>query len=428
MHERLRVKEQKIEILETEKRTVAEELKDKIAELDKLKYAEMNILGKINIVDHNDVPRKEELLEKLSRQNTEIEDKNRKIDQLTKELQVKTQNLQKLVNTELWSKNKEIAKLHNHMTASFGHDRNRNKLESVQETGNSQLMNLIRELDEIGVRTTFTNEIVQLNYVDGDGKTLDITTLSEHIQRLTTHKNNLEREVDYLKWLKLVSKPDIAVEIDSCGDETERAKKYCELLRTHLKDLMKFMKEMLKDSDRVDTVSTEHKRMVLDVLLNSKILSKEFVRTLEDVTAQDDIANDRYDGTTKKNRSENVMEMANQVSTQSDSEAFSEPDRTVSMARIGLQEMQHKNLSRSRFTKYITKTCSDSEDSVDYVPYYKTFQNDLNDLDTSHQIQELKETNNMLYSELSALRNDLITKISFDCVSDAVILDVIPDY
>lgn len=400
-----------------EKQIITEDLKNKIAELDKLRHVEMNSTDEVSTTDYrDDTLQREDLLEQLNQRNVEIEEKNRKIEQLTKELQMTTQNLQMLVNTELWSKNKEIAKLHNHMTASYSHDRNRNKAEIVQEADSGlQLTNLIHELNEIGVKVNFTNNIVRLDYINGN-ETVDMKTLSESVQRLTSQRNDLEKEVDYLKWLKLVSKPDIAAEIDGCGNETERAKKYCELLRTHLKDLVKFMKEMLKNTDRADTIGNEHKKIVLDVLLSSKILSDDFVRALEGMSVQDGaVVNDRIDGSVKRSRSENVVEMKNQAS-QSDSETFSEPDRTVSMARIGLQEKQYKNLSRSRFTKY-TKTCSDSEDSADYIPYYKTYQNDFSDLDASHQIQELKETNNMLYSELSALRNDLITKASFDCVS-----------
>lgn len=417
LYERLNNKEQRIEILETEKQAITKELKDKIAELDKLKCGETNSSDEITTTDpHNDTPRREELLEQLNQRNAEIEEKNRKIEQLTKELQVTTQNLQKLVNTELWSKNKEIAKLHNHMTASHGHDKSRNKSETVQELDSLQLTNLIRELNEIGIKVNFTNETVRLNYTRG-GEMVDVKTLNEYVQGLTTQLNDLEKEVDYLKWLKLVSKPDIAAEIDGCGNETERAKKYCELLRTHLKDLVKFMKEMLKNTDRADTIGNEHKKIVLDVLLSSKILSDDFVRALEGMSVPDGvIMHDRVEDSTRKSRSENIAETAMNPASQSDSETFSEPDRTVSLARIGLQQRQHKNTSRFRFTKY-AKTCSDSEDSADYVPYYKTYQNDLNDLDASHQIQELKETNNMLYSELSALRNDLIAKVSFDRVS-----------
>lgn len=417
LQERLHNKEQRIEILETEKQIITEELKDKIAELDKLKHVETNSVHEVTTTDHhNDTPQRDELLDQLDERNAEIEEKNRKIEQLTKELQMTTQNLQKLVNTELWSRNKEIAKLHNYMTASHSHEKSRNKSDIVQEADNSQLTNLIHELNEIGIKVNFTSETVQLSHINGK-ETVNVKMLDEYVQRLTNQRNDLEKEVDYLKWLKLVAKPDIAAEVDGCGNETERAKKYCELLRTHLKDLVKFMKEMLRSADRADTIGNEHKKLVLDVLLSSKILSDDFVRALEGMTVQDSvIANDRIvDGSMKRSRSENIAETKNQVS-QSDSETFSEPDRTVSMARIGLQETQYRNPSRSRFTKY-TKTCSDSEDSADYVPYYKTYQNDLNDLDTSYQIQELKETNNMLYSELSALRNDLVTKVSFDCVS-----------
>ncbi|XP_070158297.1 centrosomin isoform X4 [Polyergus mexicanus] len=418
LQERLHDKEQRIEILETEKQIIMEELKDKIAELDKLKHDETNSVNEVTSTDHhNDTPRRDELLEQLNQRNAEIEEKNRKIEQLTKELQMTTQNLQKLVNTELWSKNKEIAKLHNHMTASYGHDRSRNKSETVQEADNSQLTNLIRELNEIGVKVNFVDETVQIIYINGN-ETVNVKTLDEYVQRLNNQRNDLEKEVDYLKWLKLVAKPDIAAEIDGCGNETERAKKYCELLRTHLKDLVKFMKEMLQSADCADTVGNEHKKIVLDVLLSSKILSNDFVRALEGMTVQDGVvANDRMDGSVRRSRSENIAETVKNQASQSDSETFSEPDRTVSMARIGLQEMQYKNPTRSRLTKYTT-ACSDSEDSADYVPYYKTYQNDLNDLDTSYQIQELKETNNMLYSELSALRNDLVTKVSFDCTID----------
>ncbi|XP_043252265.1 centrosomin isoform X1 [Colletes gigas] len=410
---RLQDREQKIQVLETEKQTMKEQLQDKADELEKLKETTRN--------EPESPTEREDLLRELKLRDVEIEEKNRKIDQLTKELQVKTQNLQQLVNTELWSKNKEIAKLHNHMTASHGHERSRNKSDIVQESASSQLSTLIKELNDIGIKVTFTNEVIQLNYVDGN-KLIDVKTMTDYVQKLVTQKNELEKEVDYLKWLKLVSMPDIATEMDGYGDnQTERANKYCELLRTHLKDLVKFMKEMLKSVDHADTIGNKHKKIVLDVLMSSKILSDDFVNALEGISINDipfslEGMNARsFDNSVKKSRSENLLSATkHQASTQSDSEAFSEPDRTVSMARIGLQETQQKSLSRSRFSKY-TKTFSDSEDSLEYVPYHKTYQNDLNETEASNHIQELKETNALLYTELSALKNELHTQVSFDC-------------
>ncbi|XP_017882781.1 centrosomin isoform X2 [Ceratina calcarata] len=421
---RLQEREQKIEVLEIEKQTIKEQLQDKMKELDELKETAKN--------EVEDSTCREDLLREIQNRDAEIEEKNRKIEQLSKELQVKTQNLQKLVNTELWSKNKEIAKLHNHMTAaSHCHERSRNKSDVMQESASAQLSSLIKELNDIGIKVMFTNEVIQLNYVDGN-EPIDVKTMTGYVQKLVAQKNDLEKEVDYLKWLKLVSKPDIATEIDGYGDDqTEKAKKYCELLRTHLKDLVKFMKEMLKNVDYADTIGNERRKIVFDVLMSSKILSDDFVNALEGISMNDlafmtDEINARsMNSSVKKSRSDNLLGGAiNQGSTQSDSEAFSEPDRTVSMARIGLQETQQKSLNRARFSKY-TKTFTDSEDSLEYVPYHKTYQNDLNDSEANHQIQEIKETNALLYTELSALRNELTAKISIDCTLDEKITPLI---
>ncbi|XP_043663941.1 interaptin isoform X4 [Vespula pensylvanica] len=428
LQERLNDKDQRIESLEIEKNTMKEELQDKIIELDKLKET----IVETPTNEFFESSEQQKLIRELHSRNTEIVEKNQKIEQLTKELQVKTQNLQKLVNTELWSKNKEIAKLHNHMTASNQLDRSRSKTDIPQESASTHLTTLIKELNEIGIKVSFTNEVIQLNYVNGN-ESIDVKTMIEYVQKLVEKKNELEKEVDYLNWLKLVTKPDIAAEIDGCENESERTRRYCELLRAHLKDLVKLMKDILKNANHVDAISREHNKIVLDVLLSSNIFSDDFAQVLEGMTknvmtfaTKKSIENnEKIDSAVKKSYSENILDLAkNHTTTQSDSEAFSEPDRIVSMARIGLQETQHKSTNRSRFSKH-TKTFSDSEDSMDYIPYHKTYQDDLHDLDANHHIQELKETNNLLYSELSALRNDLTTKVSYDIIFDEKLVPLI---
>ncbi|XP_051158817.1 centrosomin-like isoform X5 [Leptopilina boulardi] len=422
LQEQLQTKEQKIECLECEKNSIKEELHDKMLELSQLKEAFEQ--ASVEFCNSDSSEDKEKLRRELYLKSTELREKNDKIDNLEKELQVKTQNLQKLVNTELWSKNKEIAKLHNHMTSYQIQDKSRRSLDFSLESATSQLSALIKELNDIGISVKFTDDVIQLNYVNGN-EPIDVKIMTEYIKKLVTQKNELEKEVDYLKWLKLISKPDIAAEIDGSGSETERVKKYCEVLRMHLKDLVNFMKETLKSTDHSAAIDDEHKKIVLDVLLSSKILSDNFALALEENLVKGgaidkyDTQKEKIDGVVRKSKSENILNLLkNQGSTPSDSEAFSEPDRAVSLARIGLQDTQQKaSLSRPKFSKY-TKTFSDSEDSLDYVPYHKTYQNDLNDLDTGHHIQELKETNNLLFTELSALRSDLIAKISFDSTID----------
>ncbi|KAI4503280.1 hypothetical protein M0802_001502 [Mischocyttarus mexicanus] len=431
LKERLNDKDQRIEFLELEKNTMKEELQDKITELDKLKQANVEITPNDESFDSS---AQQELIQELDLRKAEVIEKNKIIDQLSKELQVKTYNLQKLVNTELWSKNKEIAKLHNHMTANNQLDRSRSKTDIPQESASTHFETLIKELNDIGIKVSFTNEVIQLNYVNGD-ESMDVKTITEYIQTLAEKKNELEKEVDYLNWLKLVTKPDITAEIDNCENESERTRRYCELLRSHLKDLVKLMKDILKNANLLDAINQDHNQIILDVLLSSNIFSDDFAQVLEEMSKRVitfdhnknpiDENNEKIENAVKKCYSENILDLAkNHTTTQSDSEAFSEPDRIVSMARIGLQEIQHKSVNRSRFSKH-TKTFSDSEDSMDYIPYHKTYQDDLHDLDANHNIQELKETNNLLYSELSALRNDLTTKVSYDIIFDDKLVPLI---
>ncbi|XP_012262634.2 CDK5 regulatory subunit-associated protein 2 isoform X2 [Athalia rosae] len=423
VQEKLKNREQRIEYLESERSTIRTELSEKSIELQRLKEAYNQASIKIEESRPSESKDENNLREELLSKNAAINERDLKIEQLTKELQIRTQNLQKLVNTELWSKNKEIAKLHNHMTATHGHEKSRNKSESSLENSESQVTALIKELLDIGIQVKISNEVVQLNYI-GDNETIDVKTLKNNIQKLFDQRNELEKEIDYLKWLKLISKPDIGTEIESSGSETEKARKYCELLRTHLKELVRFMKNMLIKANHADAISKEHKKIVLDVFLDSKILPDDFIHALEEIPGENGIGDPPClrrlgesrpnDGVVKKSYSEHLLDgNKNQNSTQSDSEAFSEPDRTVSLARIGLQELQHKSTLKQRFSKY-TKTFSDSEDSMDYVPYHKTYQSDLNDLDATNHIQELKETNNLLYSELNSLRNELSRKTLFD--------------
>ncbi|XP_011314286.1 centrosomin isoform X2 [Fopius arisanus] len=381
-------KQRRIECLELERDEIKRELVDKENEIKHITSSSLAPVPTPEI--------EQELLSKTK----EIEEKNQKIDQLSRDLQIKTQNLQKLVNTELWSKNKEIAKLHNHMT-NQSHERTRNKSESHQDSINSHLDLLLKELNDVGIEVKFSEDLVYLNC--RDQSLPDIKNLADHVQQLSIQKNDLEKEVEYLKWLKLISKTDIESD-ESNGFESEKSKEYCELLRGHLKSLVKFMKEMLKSSNY--SINDEYKKMVLDVLVGSRILSEDFVHALEGVNSFSKRELTLEDLCTcrdfKRSRS-NVMD------EKSDSEAFSEPDRSVSLARIGLQEIPEKYSNRVRYSKY-SKNFSDSEDSVDYIPYHKTYQNDLNEIDWAYHLQELKETNNSLYSELMELRNDLMRR------------------
>lgn len=404
-------KDLKIEFLECEKDTISDELQNKNEEINKLKEA-YDRINLIPALESNSVL--ENVQQELAIKNLELEEKSQQVERLTKDLQIKTQNLQQLVNTELWNKNKEIAKLHNNMSVSQYQDKN--QIKSIEEYASFQLSVLVKELNEIGIQVTFTNDIIQLNYINSD-KPVDAKTITQYIHKLIVQKNELEKEVDYLKWLKLVSKPTNAVEVAAADTVTEKDKRYCELLRTHLKEMVKFMKEVLKNTDQtVDNTYDKQKKIILDTLMNSKILSDDFMQALEGVTLKEfnNSSGNRIDGFVKKSKSENFIDSRNFISTPSDSETFSEPDRIVSFARMGLPDVKQKSVHKAKSSKII-ETFSDSEDSVDNHSY-QSYHSDLSDFDAGRQILELKDINSFLYSELNALRNEL-NKKTFDAVS-----------
>ncbi|KAK0094120.1 hypothetical protein PV326_011778 [Microctonus aethiopoides] len=421
LRNQLRLKEQQIKCLVSERNQMTLELQDKE---EKMKQLEENhaSFDQIEITKAENEEEIKKLTDELMTKKDEINEQNQKIEQLSKELQIKTQNLQQLVNTELWSKNKEIAKLHNHMTANQSMEKSRIKSEFPQENFVSQLDILIKELNNIGIEVKFIDNTAQLNYNDGK-QVINIKNLFDSLQELSSQNIELEKKVDYLRWLKISKSDDVRMEIGNNACELEKAREYCELLRTHVKDLVKFLKKMLESAGY--STNTEQKKMVLDLFASSKILSEDLVHALEGVSLKDfsleDLCTCKEGQQLIKNQAELIIdELQHQgirESGQSDSETFSEPDRSVSFARIGLQDVQPKSQCRSRFSKYM-KTFSDSEDSINYVPYHKTYQIDLNEIDVGHYIQELCETNNLLYSEFKSLRNEIAIKLPLNTIDD----------
>ncbi|XP_053596651.1 centrosomin isoform X3 [Microplitis demolitor] len=409
LRQELGVKQQQIEVLMTERdqlATLLKEQQEKIAELQ----SESSALGQLEEI-HSKNLEIDSLNRELSVKNAEIEEQNIKIEALARDLQVKTHNLQQLVNTELWSKNKEIAKLHN-LTAN-----SRQKLSlspsssSVTQDPGSQLDVLVKELNDLGIAVKFDNDSVQINYINNSNnnndQSTDIKVLKEYVTTLIKQKSDLEKEVDSLTWFKLLSKPETSD--TSLQIESRNAREYCELLRTHLKGLVKFMKEILKSTDYNE--DDEHKKIIIDFLASSKILSEDLVHALEDVPLTlNDLCICQEGQELIKSQTEMIVEEIKHQgiheSAQSDSETFSEPDRIVSLARIGLQDVYPKVRGRLGHGKF-SKSFSDSEDSLDYIPCHKTYQMDVNEAGSGNPVQVLQDTNNILRAELNDLRNEL---------------------
>lgn len=347
-----------------------------------------------------DLSSREKLQKELRLKEKELEDKNKIIDQLTRELNVKTQNLQKLVNTELWSKNKEIAKLHNYMSSS------QDKGKPDQEDSVAvQLDALIKALADVGIDVKINDQLLKLNYSGNNEATIDLHSLSKYIQRLTEEKSKLKNDVDYMRWVKTISTSQVDGVV-GCEDSKAETTKF----RSHVKSLVKIMSDTLKNAE-VNSNTEEFKRIIIDALVSSNILNPDFMNGLQASQVVNDCSDDFLE-ILGNSRSQLFAAL-------SDSEAFSEPDRMVSQARMGYHEppQQSSNFPRSRYPKY-SNAFSDSEDSIDfdYLTHHKIHQSDVAETMDSH-IRELRETNGALHSELSALRNDFVTKAMSDSVS-----------
>lgn len=402
LHGRLQDKDERIDFLEREKMNIREELHNKTVELVKLKEAYHRVKGQLEgYCNLMDLSSREKLQKELRLRENELKDKNTVIEQLTRELNVKTQNLQKLVNTELWSKNKEIAKLHNYMSSSQEKGKS-----DLGDSAAIQLAALIKALTEVGIDVKINDQAIQLSY-SGNSETIDLHSLSNCIQRLNEEKSKLENDVDYKRWVKTIASSQVD-DVVGCEDKAEKTKKHCELLRSHLKSLVKIISDTLKNAE-VNSNSEEFKKIIIDALVSSNILTPDFINALQESQVDKDCSDD-------------FLEILGNSRSQlfaahSDSEAFSEPDRMVSQARMGFHEPHQSNFPRSRYPKY-SNTLSDSEDSVDfeYLAHHKIHQADGAETMDSH-IRELKETNSALHSELSALRHDFVTKAMSDSVS-----------
>lgn len=187
---------------------------------------------------------------------------------------------------------------------------------------------------------------------------------------------------------------------------------------------MKFMKNLLRSDNLYD--ADQHKN-ILEVLKKSQFISQDFVQALLNEPTEECFNSSL---TVKKSRSENTIELLkSRASTPSDSEVFSEPDRNVSMARIGLQEQQPAKRESPRSKSKHSRIASDSEDSEDYFSQYKI--SELNE-DANVQLQGLKRMLNFLYNQLISFRDDCndqvpinVSKLFFGRRCDETVMQVV---
>lgn len=262
---------------------------------------------------------------------TQLEEKNREIERLNGELRKRTNNLQELVNKELWDKNREIEKLQDRLKSTC--ERKELEIMSLQQqvcARDFQLKMLqekvselakhasilptslmVRELQQLPV--TFNQHVHFQHTSSSGGETLknetgdisrgefgsaslpsvtcaakdDVTYLHDQLQASAEEKKYLCSKVEELRE-KLRNTPErdndsrtLRSECARLRDELDRANVWqkeageaCALLTKRLEELARFLSSLLKHPERLGSLRAKHRKLLEQAVERSMELSR----------------------------------------------------------------------------------------------------------------------------------------------------------
>lgn len=281
------------------------------------------------------------------RYEKQIAEQNELIKQLQSEVKKKTANLQNLVNKELWEKNREVERL-TKLVSGKQHSQQTVEHSGDDSTAGIDLQQSFTEADF--VKAVKRNQLLQRK-VDVllqrlDGAQEDSKLVSQLKQELQSAQLNVENAN---KWRL------------ECAD-------VCSVLTNRLEELAGFLNSLLKHKDVLGVLAADRRHAMRRAVDRSLDLSKSLNMTLsitgvsladqslaqlsklsEMLYNEPDECNHTYNShedlqTAKASKAEARKERRSlplpqqQADNQSESEAWSEPDRKVSLARIGLED------------------------------------------------------------------------------------------
>ncbi|XP_065164402.1 centrosomin isoform X2 [Atheta coriaria] len=205
--------------------------------------------------------------EKISFWIKESEEKDREIDKLEKELAKRTNDLQSVVNMELWQKNREIERLQKYVTNCDKKDVEiANLMKQIAELENTNAVYTLRiqELEE--VKYEERNEIQEkLNTSNEDRNDLLIEVNSLNAQVATAVKENKTLKEE----LKLS---------DALRAETQEV---CAILGKRLEELANFLDTLLKQKSVLGFLGFKQNKMLKQKVEESLDLSRNLSITLQ---------------------------------------------------------------------------------------------------------------------------------------------------
>ncbi|XP_030563565.1 centrosomin isoform X3 [Drosophila novamexicana] len=300
------------------------------------------------------------------RYEKQIADQDELIKQLQADVKKKTANLQNLVNKELWEKNREVERLTKLVSSS-------QQQQSVEHSGDdstvgadSQQSFSEAEFAKALKRNKLLQRKVDVLLQRLDGAQQDSELIGQLRQELQTMKLDVENAN---KWRL------------ECAD-------VCSVLTNRLEELAGFLNSLLKHKDVLGVLAADRRHAMRRAVDRSLDLSKSLNMTLsitgvsladqslaqlsklsEILYTEADECNHTYNShedlqgaktenkALKSERKErrSLPLPQQQPDNQSESEAWSEPDRKVSLARIGLEDTSNSMVGEQHLSE------SDSE-------------------------------------------------------------------
>lgn len=276
---------------------------------------------------------------------TQLEDKNREVERLNGELRKRTNNLQELVNKELWDKNREIEKLQDRLKSTC--EKKELEIMSLQQqvcARDFQLKMLQEKVAELGTHanmlpTLMVRELQQLPVTFNQhvhfqhtslsgGETLksetvdvsraefgtasvssgtcaakdEVTCLRDQLQASVEENKYLCSKVEELRE-KLRNTPErdndsraLRSECARLRDELDRANVWrkeageaCALLTKRLEELARFLSSLLKHPERLGSMRAKHRQLLEQAVERSMELSRSLSVSL--CTSKHDLSN-----------------------------------------------------------------------------------------------------------------------------------------
>lgn len=289
----LEAKEEEIQIYEEQLKALSSDTKNKDNRITELEgeLSELHVYLDAVKCELEEIKTKVEDKDKLAWVKVN-EEKDKKIERLENEVRKQSINLQGIVNTELWEKNREIEKLQNRLTEKLKvKDVEINKLEKELIGKDMQLKILKDKIEELGIHVNLPSSLLTLKLEDSTEFPEEMGALKEKLKLTNERVKYLQKTVEELtqqlrntperesenKYIQLKSEYS---RLQQEFDKSEKCRiemgNVCILLTNRLEELANFLDSLLKHKSVLGLLGIKQQSAIKHAIDQSLDLSKTF--------------------------------------------------------------------------------------------------------------------------------------------------------